>query len=293
MKTNDTLLEIINLKKYYGKTRGVEDVTIKLNRGEVYGFIGPNGAGKSTTIRTLMNLINKTSGTILIDGKKLNKNDLTLKEMIGYLPSEIYLYDDLTVKAMLDFHESFYKKDTNKKRKKLVKLLNLDESKKVEDLSLGNTKKLGIVLALMHEPKILILDEPTSGLDPIMQNVFYNLLLEEKKKGTTILYSTHILSEVSKICDRIGIIKDGKIIREDTVENLEKNNLTNLTVESEEISKIKEELGLNIISEENNVIKFANNLSPNELLNKLSKYKISKLLIEEVTIEELFMDYYK
>ena len=293
MKTNDTLLEIINLKKYYGKTRGVEDVTIKLNRGEVYGFIGPNGAGKSTTIRTLMNLINKTSGTILIDGKKLNKNDLTLKEMIGYLPSEIYLYDDLTVKSMLDFHESFYKKDTNKRRKKLVKLLKLDESKKVEDLSLGNAKKLGIVLALMHEPKILILDEPTSGLDPIMQNIFYDLLLEEKKKGTTILYSTHILSEVSKICDRIGIIKDGKIIREDTVENLEKNNLTNLTVESEEISKIKEELGLNIISEENNVIKFANNLSPNELLNKLSKYKISKLLIEEVTIEELFMDYYK
>lgn len=293
MEKSKVILEVKNLKKYYGKIRGVEDVSIKLNSGEAYGFIGPNGAGKSTTIKTIMNLINATSGEIFINEKKNDKNDLELKELIGYLPGEIYLYDDLTVKEMLDFHETFYKKDVNKKRKKLVKLLKLDETKKVEDLSLGNSKKLGIILALMHEPKLLILDEPTSGLDPIMQNVFYELLLEEKKKGTTILYSTHILSEVSKICDRIGIIKDGKIIKEDTVENIEKNNMTYLTIESDEIEKIKKELGLKVISEHNNVVKFINNLSPNEILNKISKYKINKLLIEEVTIEDLFMEYYK
>ena len=131
MKKDENILEIINLKKYYGKIRGVEDVTIKIKEGEVYGFIGPNGAGKSTTIRTLMNLINKTSGTILINQKEYDKNDIELKEMIGYLPSEISLYDDLTVKEMLDFHESFYKKDLSKKRKELVKLLKLDESKKI------------------------------------------------------------------------------------------------------------------------------------------------------------------
>jgi len=293
MKTNETILEIINLRKYYGKIRGVEDVSLKLKTGEVYGFIGPNGAGKSTTIKTIMNLINKTRGTIRINGKESNKNDLELKNIIGYLPSEIYLYDDLTVKEMLDFHESFYKKDINKRRKQLVELLKLDESKKVEDLSLGNSKKLGIVLALMHEPKILILDEPTSGLDPIMQNIFYQLLLEEKEKGTTILYSTHILSEVSKLCDKIGFIKDGKIIEEDTVENIEKNNITYLTIESEDISKIKKELDLKIIYEHNNAIKFMNNLTPNEIMGKISKYKINKLLIEEVTIEDLFMEYYK
>ena len=293
MKSSETILEIRNLKKYYGKIRGVEDVSIKLNSGEAYGFIGPNGAGKSTTIRTLMNLINKTSGTILINGKESDKDDLELKKLIGYLPSEVYLYDDLTVKQMLDFHESFYNKNINKRRKQLVKLLKLDESKKVEDLSLGNSKKLGIILALMHEPKILILDEPTSGLDPIMQNIFYQLLLEEKKKGTTILYSTHILSEVSKICDRIGIIKDGKIIKEDTVENIEKNSMTYLTIESENIDKIKNELNLKIISEHNNTVKFINNLSPNEIIKKIEKYKIDKLLIEEVTIEDLFMEYYK
>ena len=293
MNKIETILEIKKLKKYYGNIRGVEDVSITLKSGEAYGFIGPNGAGKSTTIKTIMSLINATSGTIFINGKILDKNDLELKKIIGYLPSEIYLYDDLTVKEMLDFHESFYEKNINKRRKELVKLLKLDESKRVEDLSLGNLKKLGIILALMHEPKLLILDEPTSGLDPIMQNVFYELLLEEKKKGTTILYSTHILSEVSKICDRIGIIKDGKIIKEDTVENIEKNSMTYLTIESDDVDKIKKDLNLKIILEHNNLIKFINNLSADVLIKKLSKYKINKLLIEEVTIEDLFMDYYK
>lgn len=293
MKKRESILEIRNLKKYYGKVRGVEDISIKLNSGEAYGFIGPNGAGKSTTIRTLMNLINKTSGTILINGKESEKNDLDLKRIIGYLPSEIYLYDDLTVREILDFHESFYKGNINKRRKQLVKLLKLDESKKIEDLSLGNSKKLGIILALMHEPKILILDEPTSGLDPIMQNIFYELLLEEKKKGTTILYSTHILSEVSKICDRIGIIKDGKIIKEDTVENIVENSMTYLTIESDQITQIKKELNLKIISEHDNTVKFLNNINPNKLMDTISKYKINKLLIEEITIEDLFMEYYK
>lgn len=293
MKEKETMLDIINLKKYYGKIRGVEDVSISLKQGEAYGFIGPNGAGKSTTIKTIMNLINKTSGSIFIDGKELNKDDLTQKEIIGYLPSEIYLYDDLTVKEILDFHEKFYKKDISKKRKHLVKVLELDETKRIEDLSLGNTKKLGIVLALMHDPKILILDEPTSGLDPIMQKNFFDLLKEEKEKGTTILYSTHILNEVSKICDRIGFIKDGKIIKEDTVQNIEKDSITYLTIVSNEIDKIKKEFNLKIISESDNQIKYLNNLEPSDLINKLNKFKIDKLLIEEVSIEDLFLEYYK
>lgn len=293
MKTNKQILEIINLKKYYGNIRGVEDVSLTLNRGEVYGFIGPNGAGKSTTIKTIMSLINKTSGSILINGKELDKDDLETKKIIGYLPSEINLYDDLTVKEILDFHESFYNKSLRKRREELVSILKLDETKKIEDLSLGNSKKLGIVLALMHEPEILILDEPTSGLDPIMQNIFYQILNEEKKKGTTILYSTHILSEVSKICDRIGFIKDGKIIEENEIKNIEKNNLTYLTIESSEIEKIKKALDLKIISETEQSIKFLNNLNSNDLLKILSKFNLTKLLIEEVSIEDLFLEYYK
>lgn len=293
MKRENPVLEVKHLKKYYGKIRGIEDVSIQLNKGEIFGFIGPNGSGKSTTIRTVMHLINKTSGTIKIDGKEFNKDDIVLKEEIGYLPSEIFLYEDLTVKEMLDFHESFYKRDIHARRKELVQLLKLDESKKIEDLSLGNAKKLGIILAFMHEPKILILDEPTSGLDPIMQQVFYQLLLEEKKKGTTILYSTHILSEVSKICDRIGMIKEGRIIKEERIEDMKQNSLTYLTIDSEEIEKIKKTLNLKVIMEQGTTIKFVNHLTPNEMMNLLSPFKINKLLVEEVTIEDLFLEYYK
>jgi len=216
----DIILEIRSLTKYYGKTLGVKNLSLSLKKGEIFGFIGPNGAGKSTTIRSIMNLINKTEGNILINGKEFDKDDIETKKIIGYLPSEIHLYDDYTVKEILDYHETFYNKNIHKRRTELVQRLKLDESKKIEDLSLGNSKKLGIVLAFMHNPKILILDEPTSGLDPIMQEEFYDLLKEEKKKGTTIFYSTHILSEISKICDRVGIIKDGELLKIETVNEM-------------------------------------------------------------------------
>ena len=287
------MLEIKHLKKYYGDIRGIEDVSLKLNKGDIYGFIGPNGAGKSTTIRTIMGLINKNSGTILFDGKELDSDNINIKKRIGYLPSEINLYDDMTVKELFNYHESFYQIDTSKRRKELVKLLKIDEKKKVEDLSLGNLKKVGIVLALMHSPELLILDEATSGLDPIMQSIFHDILLEEKKKGTTILYSSHVLSEVSSICDRIGFIKDGKIIKEDTIENIKKNNYTYLTISSSEINKIKKELKLEIKDESKSEIKFINNMDPNELIKKLSNYKIDKLLIENISLEDLFSNYYK
>lgn len=288
-----TILEIQNLTKYYGKILGVENLSLKLEEGEIFGFIGPNGAGKSTTIRSIMNLINKTSGRVLVENKEFNKDDTDIKEKIGYLPSEIHLYDDLTVKEMLDYHESFYKKNIHKRRIELVKRLELDEKKKIEDLSLGNLKKLGIVLAFMHNPKILILDEPTSGLDPIMQNVFYDLLKEEKAKGNTIFYSTHILNEVSKICDRVGIIRNGKLIKVEKIEELSKKNLTFVTITSNEIKDIVNDLKVNVILKEANTIKFGNNLSHNELIKKLSKYNIERILIEEATLEDMFLHYYK
>ena len=249
--------------------------------------------GKSTTIRSIMNLINKTSGKVLIENKEFNKDNIEIKEKIGYLPSEIYLYDDLTVKEMLDYHENFYKKDIHKRRIELVKRLELDEKKKIEDLSLGNLKKLGIILAFMHEPKILILDEPTSGLDPIMQNVFYDLLKEEKAKGNTIFYSTHVLNEVSKICDRVGIIRNGQLIKVEKIEDLSKKSLTFVTITSEQSKEIVKDLKVNTVSEDGNTIKFGNNLSHDELIKRLSKYKIDRILIEEATLEDMFLHYYK
>ena len=287
------ILEIQNLTKYYGKIKGVENLSLKLEEWEIFGFIGPNGAGKSTTIRSIMNLINKTSGKVLVENKEFNKDDIEIKEKIGYLPSEIYLYDDLTVKEMLDYHEKFYKKDIHKRREELVEKLQLDEKKKIEDLSLGNLKKLGIILAFMHEPKILILDEPTSGLDPIMQNVFYDLLKEEKKKGTTIFYSTHILSEISKICDRVGIIKEGNLIKVEKMEELSQKSLTFVTLTSTQAEAIIKDLKVNVISKEENTIRFGNNLPDDELIKKLAQYKIDRILIEEATLEDMFLHYYK
>lgn len=286
------ILEIKNLTKFYGKVLGVKDLSLTLYEGEIFGFIGPNGAGKSTTIRSIMNLINKTKGSVLLNGQELNKDSTALKELIGYLPSEIHLYEDMTVKQMLDYNESFYKKDCRKRRKELVKRLKLDESKKIEDLSLGNSKKLGVVLAFMHEPKILILDEPTSGLDPIMQQIFYELLKEEKAKGTTIFYSTHILSEISKVCDRIGIIKDGTLITVETIEEMQKKNLTFVTIESNEISKIIKELKIDVDTKDEHTICFKNDLSPDKLIKSLAKYKIDKILIETATLEDVFLHYY-
>ena len=288
-----SILEIQNLTKYYGKILGVENLSLKLEEGEIFGFIGPNGAGKSTTIRSIMNLINKTSGRVLIENEEFNKDDIAIKEKIGYLPSEIHLYDDLTVKEMLDYHEKFYKKNIHKRRIELVKRLELDEKKKIEDLSLGNLKKLGIILAFMHEPKILILDEPTSGLDPIMQNVFYDLLKEEKAKGNTIFYSTHVLNEVSKICDRVGIIRNGRLIKVEKIDELSKKNLTFVTITSKQSKEIIKDLKINTISEDENTIKFGNNLSHDELIKKLAKYNIDRILIEEATLEDMFLHYYK
>lgn len=287
------ILEIKKLKKYYGKSRGVEDVSLKLEKGNIYGFIGPNGAGKSTTIRTVMGLVNKTSGEIYFDGEILDTSDINTKSKIGYLPSEINLYDDMTVKGIFDYHESFYDKDISERRNELVKLLKINEDMKLEDLSLGNLKKVGIVLALMHEPELLILDEPTSGLDPIMQSTLHDILLKENKKGMTILYSSHVLSEVSSLCKDIGFIKDGVIIKEDSMENIMKDNYTYLTISSKDINKIKKDLKLEIKSENDNEVKFINNMDINELLNKLNKYKIDKLLIETISLEDLFNKYYK
>lgn len=289
---NDTILEINNLTKYYGKIKGVENLSLKLKKGEIFGFIGPNGAGKSTTIRSILNLINKTSGEVLFNGNLLNKDDIQAKKEIGYLPSEINLYEDLTVKEMLDFHQSFFHKDINKRRRELVKRLKLDETKKIEELSLGNLKKIGIVLAFMHEPKLLILDEPTSGLDPIIQQEFFNLILEEKQRGATIFYSTHILSEISKICDRVGVIKSGKLLKVENTKELIEKSLSFVTISSEDCNKIIDELKVEIISKDKNTIVFKNSMASNLLIKTLAKYNIEKIYIEPASIEDILLHYY-
>lgn len=285
------MLKINNLTKYYKDVLGVEELDLELKKGEIFGFIGPNGSGKSTTIRCVMNLISKTSGEIYFNDVLLTDKSVDYKNNIGYLPSEINLYDDLTVKQMIEYSNSFYEKDCLKRADYLIKKLGLDTRKKIDELSLGNSKKLGIVLALMHEPQLLILDEASSGLDPLMQETFYELLLEEKAKGTTIFFSSHVLSEIKKVCDRVGIIKNGRLIKIEDIKEMSKNNFQIITVVSNEIDKISKDILF--ISKTEDTIKFMYKEDANKLIKMLGKYNISKLTIEEPSIEEIFMHFYK
>lgn len=287
------ILEIKNLTKNYGKSRGVIDVNLGIEKGTIYGFIGPNGAGKSTTIKCIMNLINKNSGEVFVDGKLFLKKNNELKKKIGYLPSEVNLYDGLKVKEMIKYSESFYKKDCSKRISELVNKLDIDVNKKIEELSLGNLKKVGIVLALMHEPEIVIMDEASSGLDPLMQEAFYEILLEEKKKGTTIFFSSHILSEIKRICDKVAIIKEGKIINIDDMNNIEDSDVVRIKITSDYNKDIVKELKLSEDSIKNETLEFIYKDDINNLMKILSKYNIKKLLIEELDIEEIFIHYYK
>ncbi len=287
-------IKIKNLTKNYGRFKGVENINLEIEKGTVYGFIGPNGAGKSTTIKCIMNMIRKNEGEIYIDGKLVsNKND-KLKELVGYLPSEVHLYDDLTVEEMFNYSASFYKKECSKKTEKLVKKLEIDTSKKINELSLGNLKKVGIVLALMHDPQFIIMDEATSGLDPLMQEAFYEILEEEKKNGKTIFFSSHILSEVKRVCDKVAIIKDGKIIRIESIASLTSSNFVKIKIESSKIENILNDLkDVKITKQEDNMVELVYSDDINILVKTLAKYEISKLSIHDMDIEDVFMHYYK
>lgn len=288
------MLKISNLTKYYKNNLGVDNVNIELEKGEIFGFIGPNGAGKSTTIKCILNFLNKNNGEIYLEDKLIKKCDYLFKEDIGYLPSEIHLYEDLTVKQMINYSKSFYNKKMDNRIEELVSIFEVNLDKKIDELSFGNLKKLGLILALMHEPKILILDEPTSGLDPLMQEKFFELLLKEKQKGTTIFFSSHNLSEIKRVCDRVGIIKNGTVIEVDTVKNLSKNSFVVITIKSKDVKKINLPLkNMHIKSISTDEIKFTYKGDINKIINVLNEYKVDKLLIEEMAIDEIFIHYYK
>ena len=282
------------LTKYYGDILGVKDISLEIKKGEIFGLLGPNGAGKSTFINCVMQMINRTSGSIYINGKEILPRDCKYKLEVGYLPSEIHLYDDLKVADMIQYSAGFYEGDLTERIKSLLDKLKVPVEKKIEDLSYGNLKKVGIVLAMMHSPEILILDEPTSGLDPLVTEDFFKLLEEEKKKGTTILFSTHILSEVKKLCDRIGIIKNGELIKISDVSSLVDDSFSIVTVVGTEYKKMRLPIKDIVIKEENKKsIKFIYKGNINDLIQVLSAVKIEHLTVEEPDIEDIFMTYYR
>lgn len=290
-----SVIKTEKLTKYYGKARGIIDVDLDVKEGEIFGFIGPNGAGKSTTIRTLLNFIYPTKGKAEIFGLDCTKAPKEIRKNIGYLPSEVNYYDDMKVKELLDYSAKFYEGNYNDRIKDLSNTLELDLNKEIDELSFGNKKKVAIVQALLHSPKLLILDEPTGGLDPLMQNRFFELLREENKNGTTIFFSSHILSEVQKMCDRVAIIKEGKILKVEDIEGLTKNTFKTIKIELDKKEDINLDLKGIINKERNNrTTKFLYNGDIKELLYRLSEIdKLQNLFIEEPSLEEVFMHYYE
>ncbi|MEJ2562729.1 MAG: ATP-binding cassette domain-containing protein [Anaerolineales bacterium] len=263
-----SVIEINHLTKYYGKARGIIDVTLNIEEGEIFGFIGPNGAGKSTTIRLLCSLIYPTSGEAKIFGKDCIKYGPEIRQEIGYLPSEVFYYD----------------------RMKVIDLLKYSAS----DLSYGNKKKVGIVQGLLHSPKVIFLDEPTAGLDPLIQHKFFDLIRDENKKGATVFFSSHILSVVQKICNRVAIIREGKIVEIKDIKTLQRENYKKITIVADGVDGAGFQIpGVTHLETQNNSVSFFFKGDINVLTKKIAALKVNDVAIEEPTLEEIFMHYYE
>lgn len=289
----NSVIELNQLTKSYGKARGISDVNLNVEQGEIFGFIGPNGAGKSTTIRTLLGLIYPSSGSAAIFGKNCIEHPEVKKE-VGYLPSEVFYYDNMKVMDLLKYSASFYKKDCTKRINELAEVMDLDLKKKIDDLSFGNKKKVGIVQGLLHEPKLIILDEPTSGLDPLMQQKFFELIEQENKKGATVFFSSHILSEVQKMCSRVAFIKEGKIIKLEKMSTLQENNYKRFRIETNAaISKDYFSFrGVSDFEVKGNTVNFIFKGNINTVMKKIADIDLRNISIEEPDLEEIFMHYY-
>lgn len=288
------IIDFKNLTKYYGDVCGCKDIHFTVTEGEIFGFIGPNGAGKSTTIRTMLGLMFPTSGTVEIFGKDAFTDGPEIRKEIGYLPSEVFYYENMTVKQLLKYSASFYEGDFTDRIKYLSDVMELDLDRKINALSYGNKKKVGIVQGLLHRPKLIILDEPTSGLDPLMQQKFFNLIREENKNGSTVLFSSHILSEVQALCDRVAIIKEGEIISIQNIAELKKESYKKVMIKGNNINFKSFELeGAINFEQTDHTLTFMFNGDLNSLVAGLNDVDIEDIIIDNPTLEEIFMHYYE
>lgn len=270
------MIEITDLTKTYGKHRGVENVSFSVKKGEIFGFLGPNGAGKSTTIRSMLGLIRYDKGQIRICDLDAQRDKEKILQRVGYMPSEAWFYPGMTIREVLKLSADVRKMDCSKEAGMLCERLQIDAKRKISELSLGNRKKVSIVCAMQHKPELFVFDEPTSGLDPLMQNVFFELIKEYVEKGATCMLSTHVLSEVRNHCDRVAIMREGKLVVTDTVEHL-------LASKTKRIKMIRDGESLDFIYKDD----------LNNLYKELKDHNIEDILIEEPSIEEVFMHYYE
>ena len=287
---NMDAVKTAKLTKNYGKSRGIVELDLSVAEGEFFGFIGPNGAGKSTTIRTLLGLISPTSGSAEVFGMDIIKDKQSILERVGYLPSEAMFYHGMRVRDVLKLSANMRKKDCKAEAYTLCERLQLDVSRKVDELSFGNRKKVAIVCALQHKPKLLVLDEPTSGLDPLMQREFFSILRERNQEGTTVFLSSHILSEIQRNCSRAAIIREGRLIACGSVEELSRTSAKRVTVHGN--IDLHQLSGIRDLQTLDGGTSFLYSGDMNELIQRLSTVHITDLSVSEPDLEEIFMHYY-
>ena len=287
-------IETHKLSKFYGKFRGIEDVSLEVDKGEVFGFIGPNGAGKSTFIRTLLGLLIATEGQAKIMGENVLNNGAEIRQKIGYLPSEVNYYNEMNARELLNYSARFYENSDTSKIEPLAERYELDLEKKITDLSFGNKKKVAIIQSVLHSPEILILDEPTSGLDPLMQNRFFEMLEEEHEKGVTIFFSSHILSEIQRMCQRAAIIKEGKIIKIENIQDLMKKQMKKCRLVYKEIPgniQLPDNAQNESWVDEKLNFEYVGSIQP--LMQWIAQQDLVDVVVEEPTLENIFMNYYE
>ena len=294
-------IELKKLTKYYGKARGIIDVDLVVNKGDFFGFIGPNGAGKSTTIRTILGLINPSTGSASVLGHDIIAEKKEILSKVGYLPAEAIFYHGMKVKDVLKLSADLRGMDCTEEAKNLCERLQLDMNRKVNELSFGNRKKVAIVAALQHKPELYILDEPTSGLDPLMQREFFEIMKEKNEEGATVFLSSHILSEIQKNCNRAAIIREGKIIACDTVDSLGKTSAKRVSVNGnvkvEDLAKLVDVRDIKASAVEGEEVggglNFLYGGEINDLVAFLGGFDISDLNVSEPDLEDIFMHYYE
>ena len=295
MSNNNIIINTSKLTKYYGKRLGIEDVDLEVKRGEVFGYLGPNGAGKTTTIRTLLDFIRPTRGSATVFGLDIRQSSVDIHSRVGYLNGELALYNDMTGEDLLKYLGNLRGGLDWQYVKALATRFGCDLPRRIQGLSLGNKQKLGLLQAFMNKPELIILDEPTNRLDPLMQHEFYDLLTENKKEGRTIFLSSHILPEVEKMCDRVGIIRQGKLVTVETIEILKSHSVRKLEIHFTRAvpkEKFNNLPGVRDVVVQDTLLTCNVVGSLDALVKAASQFEVMNIISHEPSLEDIFMTYY-
>ncbi len=295
MSNQSAVVKTSNLTKFYGKQRGIKDVNLEVKRGEVFGYLGPNGAGKTTTIRVLLDFIRPTGGTAAAFGLDCRRDSVSIHRRIGYLPGELSVYGNMTGEDLFKYISNLRGGVDWGYVTELARRLECDLKRQLHALSHGNRQKIGLIQAFMHKPELVILDEPTAGLDPLMQQEFYRLVLETKADGRTVFLSSHILPEVERVCDRVGIIRQGQLVAVETIETMKSRALRRMEIHfAKPIPKegFATLTGIRDLEVQGTVLKCSVIGTLDALIKAAAKYEVVNMVSHEPSLEEIFLTYY-